>query len=40
MCEKIILEPFQIDENRPFSQQYLHTQVNKIFQSLNLFILK
>jgi hypothetical protein len=33
MCEKKNLEPFYINENLPFSQQYFHTQLNKIFQS-------
>jgi hypothetical protein len=28
------LEPPQINRNYPFSQQYFHTQANKIFQSL------
>ncbi len=28
------LNTFQMNENYPFSQQYLHTQANKIFQSL------
>ncbi len=30
MCETKNLEPFQINGNYPFSQQYLQTQVNKI----------
>jgi hypothetical protein len=34
MHEIIFFKPFQINENDPFSQQYLQTQVNKIFQSL------
>jgi hypothetical protein len=34
MCETQILEPFQIDGNYPFSQQYFHTQTKTIFQSL------
>jgi len=37
MCEKNNLEPFQINENDPFSQQYFYTQANKIFQSLKDF---
>jgi len=32
------LEPFQINENDPFSQQYFYTQANKIFQSLKDFL--
>jgi len=35
MCEIKILKPLQINGNSPFSQQYLHTQLNKIFQSFN-----
>jgi hypothetical protein len=31
MCETKILKPLQMNENYPFSQQYLHTQTNKIF---------
>jgi len=34
MHETKILKPFQINGNYPFSQQYLQTQVNKMFQSL------
>jgi hypothetical protein len=34
MHEIKILEPFQINGDYPFSQQYLQTQANKIFQSL------
>jgi hypothetical protein len=34
MHETKILEPFQINGNDPFSQQYFQTQANKIFQSL------
>jgi len=34
LCVKNILKPFQINGNYPFSQQYLQTQINKIFQSL------
>jgi hypothetical protein len=30
MCETKNLEPFQIDGNYPFSQQYLHTQAKNI----------
>jgi len=37
MCEIKILEPLQINGNLPFSQQYLHTQLNKIFQSFKCF---
>jgi hypothetical protein len=36
MCEIQILEPLQINGNLPFSQQYLHTQSNKLFQSLKI----
>ncbi len=32
MCETKILKPLQINGNYSFSQQYLQTQVNKIFQ--------
>jgi hypothetical protein len=32
MHETKILEPLQINGNYPFSQQYFHTQANKIFQ--------
>ncbi len=39
MCETKILEPFQINENKPFSQQYLQTQANKIFQYLKALFL-
>jgi hypothetical protein len=34
MCETISLKPFQINGNDPFSQQYLQTQINKIFRYL------
>jgi hypothetical protein len=34
MCETKNLKPLQIYGNYPFSQQYFHTQANKIFQSL------
>ncbi len=34
MHETKNLKPLQINENYPFSQQYLQTQANKIFQSL------
>jgi hypothetical protein len=34
MCETKLLKPLQININNPFSQQYLQTQANKIFQSL------
>jgi len=34
MHETKNLKPFQINENYPFSQQYIHTQENKIFQNL------
>ncbi len=34
MHETKILKPFQINENYPFSQQYVHTKENKIFQNL------
>jgi len=37
MCETKILEPFQINENDPFSQQYLHTQAK---QNISIFFLK
>jgi hypothetical protein len=36
MHETKILEPLQINGNYPFSQQYLQTQANKIFQSLKM----
>ncbi len=39
MHEKNILEPLQINGNYPFSQQYLQTQIDKIFQSLKDFFL-
>jgi hypothetical protein len=32
------LKSFQINENYAFSQQYLQTQVNKIFQYFVLFL--
>jgi hypothetical protein len=34
MHETKKIEPLQINGNYPFSQQYLQTQANKIFQSL------
>jgi len=34
MHKRNILEPFQINGDYPFSQQYLQTQANKIFQFL------
>jgi hypothetical protein len=34
MHETKKLEPFQINGDYPFSQQYFQTQTNKIFQSL------
>jgi hypothetical protein len=37
MHETKILEPLKINGNYPFSQQYLQTQANKIFQSLKDF---
>jgi len=33
MCEAKILKPLFMNGNYPFSQQYFHTQANKIFQS-------
>jgi hypothetical protein len=38
MCVTKKFKPLQINENYPFSQQYFHTQANKIFHSLKDFL--